>query len=117
MLNSTPDLRNKMVPLALHGDGTPFIGIGRIWSRQLTIFSFNSLLGRGVTKDMQYHVWSCFDECCGPTAMNVLQSSVLNCLDRRGSESTVATINKNQGVPYQPEPPQVSSCYLFLTKL
>lgn len=117
MLNSTPDLRNKMVPLALHGDGTPFIGIGRIWSRQLTIFSFNSLLGRGVTKDMQYHVWSCFDECCGPTAMNVLQSSVLNCLDRRGSESTVATINKNQGVPYQPEPPQVSSCYLFLMKL
>ena len=71
MLNSTPDLRNKMVSLALHGDGTPVIGIGRIWSRQLTISSFNSLLGRGVTKDMQCHVWPCFDECCGPTAMSV----------------------------------------------
>ena len=51
VLNSTPDLRNKMLPLALHGDGTPVIGIGKIWSRQLTIFSFNSLLGRGVTKE------------------------------------------------------------------
>ena len=67
VLNSTPEFQKKMVPLALHGDGTPVIGIGKIWSRQLTIYSFNSLLGHGTTKDMQLHVWSCFDECCGPS--------------------------------------------------
>ena len=67
MNNSTPEFQKKMVPLALHGDGTPVIGIGKIWSRQLTICSFNSLLGHGATKDMQLHVWSCFDECCGPS--------------------------------------------------
>ena len=52
----------KMVPIAFHGDGTPVIGIGKIWGRQLTIFSMNSLLGLGSTKQMQIHLWSCFDE-------------------------------------------------------
>ncbi len=70
VLSSTPSFQRKMVPLALHGDGTPVIGIGKIWSRQLTIFSFNSLLGRGATKDMQIHLWSSFDECCCPTTMD-----------------------------------------------
>ena len=70
ILNSTHGFERKMVPLALHGDGTPVVGIGKIWSRQLTIFSFNSLLGSGVTKDMQCHIWSCFDECCGPTTFD-----------------------------------------------
>ena len=67
VLDSNPEFQKKMVPLALHGDGTPVVGIGKIWSRQLTIYSFNSLLGHGATKDMQLHVWSCFDECCGPS--------------------------------------------------
>ena len=70
VLQSCPHFAQKMVPLALHGDGTPVIGIGKIWSRQLTIFSFNSMLGKGLTKDMQLHIWSCFDECCGPTTFD-----------------------------------------------
>ena len=59
---SVADFDKKMVPIAFHGDGTPVIGIGKIWSRQLTIFSMNSLLGLGSTKQMQVHIWSCFDE-------------------------------------------------------
>ena len=70
VLSSTPSFQRKMVPLARHGDGTPVIGIGKIWSRQLTFFAFNSLLGRGATKDMQIHLWSSFDECCCPTTMD-----------------------------------------------
>ena len=70
VLNSTRGFERKMAPLALHGDGTPVVCIGKIWSRQLTIFSFNSLLGSGTTKDTQCHIWSCFDECCGRTTMD-----------------------------------------------
>ena len=29
----------NMIPLAFHGDGTPVVGIGKIWSRQLTILA------------------------------------------------------------------------------
>ena len=70
VLQSFPNFAQKMLPLALHGDGTPVIGIGKIWSRQLTIFSFNSLLGFGSTREMQLHIWSFFDECSGPTTLD-----------------------------------------------
>ena len=70
VLSTTQHFEKKMIPLALHGDGTPVIGIGKIWSRQLTIWSFNSLLGHGSTRDMQLHVWSCFDETMGTTTMD-----------------------------------------------
>lgn len=61
-MTSIPDFQSKMVPLALHGDGTTVVGLGKIWSRQLTIFSWNSMLGLGSTKDLQLHLWSVFDE-------------------------------------------------------
>ena len=70
VLSTCRNFHKKMLPLAFHGDGTPVIGIGKIWSRQLTIFSWNSLLRQGQTKDMQLHIWSFFDECSGPTTLD-----------------------------------------------
>ena len=70
VLQSCPNFDQKMLPLAFHGDGTPVIGIGKIWSRQLTIFSWNSLLGFGMTREMQLHIWSFFDECSGPATLD-----------------------------------------------
>ena len=70
VLQSCPNFDQKMLPLAFHGDGTPVIGIGKIWSRQLTIFSWNSLLGFGMTREMQLHIWSFFDECSGPGTLD-----------------------------------------------
>ena len=61
---------SKLVPLALHGDGTPVIGIGKIWSRQLTTWSWNSLLGKGTTKSMQIQIWSMFDETASSTTLS-----------------------------------------------
>lgn len=61
-LRGNPQFAQRMIPLSLHGDGTPVVGVGKIWSRQLTIFSFNSHLGLGSAKDMQLHIWSFFDE-------------------------------------------------------
>lgn len=53
---------NFCAPLALHGDGTPTLGVGKLWSKQLTIFSFSSLLSLGSTKNTLFHVWNVFDE-------------------------------------------------------
>ena len=52
---------SKCVPLLLHGDGTPVISIGKLWSKQLTIFSWTSMLGSGLTKDTLFHIWSVID--------------------------------------------------------
>lgn len=48
--------------LHLHGDGTHVIGIGKIWSRMLTSFTWSSLLADGWTKDSMMPCWFCFDE-------------------------------------------------------
>ena len=69
VLASNSQFATKMIPLAFHGDGTPVIGIGKIWSRQLTTFSWNSLLGFGSTKSMQMQVWAYFDETMGPSTL------------------------------------------------
>lgn len=69
VLGGNPQFATKMVPLALHGDGTPVLGIGKVWSRQLTTWSWNSLLGMGSTKSMQMQVWSCFDETMASTTL------------------------------------------------
>ena len=50
------------IPALVHGDGTPVLGIGKIWAKQLTIFSWASMLGCGLTKDTLFHVWSIFDK-------------------------------------------------------
>ena len=50
------------LPLQLHGDGTPVVGIGKIWSRQLTSYTWNSLLAEGWTQDNMLPSWFCFDE-------------------------------------------------------
>ena len=51
-VSSLPSFPSKLIPIAFHGDGTPVIGLGKIWSRALTIFRMNSILGIGV--DQRY---------------------------------------------------------------
>ena len=69
ILASNEVFRSKLIPLSLHGDGTPVIGIGKIWSRQLTTWSWNSLLGKGRTKSMQLQIWSMFDQTSSATTL------------------------------------------------
>ena len=33
------------IPLAVHGDGVPIVGVGKIWSRTMTMFRFYRLVG------------------------------------------------------------------------
>ena len=41
-----PDMREKCIPLAIHGDGTPVTGVGKAWSKQYDVWSWCSLLGQ-----------------------------------------------------------------------
>ena len=54
---------SKTIPLSCHGDGTPVVGIGKIWARMLTSWSWSSLVcNGGWTKDAQLPIWFLFDE-------------------------------------------------------
>ena len=50
------------VPLGFHGDGVPLVGIGKIWVKLMTVFSFSSLLASGITQDVQFLIWGVFDK-------------------------------------------------------
>lgn len=87
----------KCIPLLLHGDGTPVISIGKLWSKQLTIFSWASMLGSGLTKDTLYHIWSVFDKSAIPAtwdsffqelswSFNILWEGVWPSSDAKGNE-------------------------------
>jgi len=44
------NFRTHGIPLSIHGDETPVVGIGKGWSKQLTIMSWQSLLVTNVFK-------------------------------------------------------------------
>ena len=52
----------KTIPIAVHGDGVPITGIGKVWSRVMTNYSWYSLLGHGNTASMLMWIWGFFDK-------------------------------------------------------
>lgn len=59
---SVPGYDECFIPLAVHGDGVPIVGVGKIWSRTMTMFSFYSLVGEGWTQDLLFYIWSIYDK-------------------------------------------------------
>lgn len=55
-----PDFTSKCVPLSIHSDGVPVSGIGRSWSRSATLFSWQSMLAKGSTLDMNFLIFIVF---------------------------------------------------------
>ena len=56
------DWDTTTIPFAVHGDGVPVTGIGKVWSRVMTNYSFYSLLGHGNTGSMLLWIWGFFDK-------------------------------------------------------
>jgi hypothetical protein len=63
-LLSQEDYQEKAIPLAMHGDGTPITGIGKIWAKMMTILSLTSLLGHGSSVDKYFVLYCVFDRLC-----------------------------------------------------
>lgn len=86
-----------MVPISIHGDGTPAIGIGKIWCRMLTTWSWTSMVSQSaLTKDSQLPIFFLWDETDSGTAeeffrilawsLNALQSGLWPKYDFKGKE-------------------------------
>ena len=52
------------IPLGLHGDGVPIVGLGKGWCKMALIFSWSSLLSKGNTLSSQFYIWSIFERLC-----------------------------------------------------
>ena len=48
----------KCVPLRLHGDGTPAVGIGKSWGKMVNIWSMSSMLLLGPTILRNFLIWA-----------------------------------------------------------
>ena len=65
-----PDRTSKAVPIMLHGDEVPVMGVGKIWCHSVLAFSWCSLMsvasGRSASDAMVY-VWGVFEKYILPT--------------------------------------------------
>eukprot|EP00969_Alexandrium_andersonii_P090686 4003870-Alexandrium_andersonii.AAC.1 len=46
-LGSKPGYRQHMLPLGIHGDVVPCLGVGQAWQKSMEAFSWSSLTGAG----------------------------------------------------------------------
>ena len=60
-LGDKPDFRTTCLPLALHGDAVPTVGLGKVWAKLLQTFSWHCMLCRGGSKASLFLVWSFFE--------------------------------------------------------
>ena len=56
--------KTTTVPIAIHGDGVPIVGLGKGWSRVMTLFSWYSLVFQGSTRELLFWVWGMYDKLC-----------------------------------------------------
>eukprot|EP00969_Alexandrium_andersonii_P345620 15276717-Alexandrium_andersonii.AAC.1 len=42
----------KVIPLSLHGDGVPIVGVGKKWHKSLTFYTWASMVWSGSTKEV-----------------------------------------------------------------
>jgi hypothetical protein len=52
--------KTKFVPIFLHGDGAPVVGVGKSWGKSMDSFSWGSCVARGSTSIISILIFSCF---------------------------------------------------------
>ena len=60
----------KQIPIAVHGDGVPIVGKGKIWCKSSWVYSWSSLLSEAPTKDKQFYIGMVWDTLQGPETMD-----------------------------------------------
>ena len=56
--------KSHAVPVGMHGDEVPIVGLGKGWTKLMATFSWISLVGLGSTKDTMFYIWSVFTALC-----------------------------------------------------
>lgn len=49
--------QSKAVPLSLHGDGVPVVGVGKAWSKSMDVYSWASMLSTGRTAENMFLIY------------------------------------------------------------
>ena len=58
---SKANYRKKLIPLGVHGDAVPTVGLGKIWCKMTQVYSWHGLLSRGGTKASLFLIWGSFE--------------------------------------------------------
>jgi len=67
------DYRTRCLPLGLHGDEVPVVGVGKIWCRTALVFSWFSLMVNAAGADLldtMLYIWGVFEKYVKPCAPN-----------------------------------------------
>ena len=58
-----PGWENKAIPISLHGDAVPAVGVGKAHSKSFDCYSWMSLLAKGSTSHVKQYLVGIFDDC------------------------------------------------------
>lgn len=64
-LKAQPDFSTHVIPLALHGDEVPVLGVGKIWCKCVLFFSWFSLMSVAAGQQFQdtnIYIWGLFEK-------------------------------------------------------
>lgn len=64
---SRVDLRERCIPISLHGDGVPVAGLGKAWARITDVWSWCSCIGQGSTLEMTFYIYAVFHKMLSTT--------------------------------------------------
>lgn len=71
------DWQRRVLPLSVHGDEVPVIGVGKIWCRSVLSFSWCSLVANalGAAGDnIMFYIWGIFEKYAQPGTEGTMQS-------------------------------------------
>ena len=57
LLSHRPNWRRTAVPLKIHGDSCPVVGVGKSWAKSYDFTSWSSMVGKGSTLQLIYLIW------------------------------------------------------------
>lgn len=67
--------KRTVIPLSLHGDEVPVVGIGKVWSRSVLSFSWMSMVANAMGargQDISFYIFGIFEKfVCGATANSI----------------------------------------------
>ena len=61
VIRSKPNYKKTCIPVAIHGDSVPCVGVGKVWSKLMQVFSWPGVLCQGGSKATLFLLWSVFD--------------------------------------------------------
>ena len=61
VIRSKPNYKTTCIPIAIHGDSVPCVGLGKVWAKLMQVFSWHGVLCQGGSKATLFMLRSVFD--------------------------------------------------------